>query len=513
MNTFNDQTCVIDFLSDARNYPESTRTVQQIETHGAIVFLTETKAYKLKKAVYFPYMDYSTVAQRHTMCERELELNRRTAPEIYLAVLPITRDSGQKLAFNGHGAVVDWVVVMRRFDPDQVLDLVADRGELTSEIVEQIAQQLVQFHQAATVSNRAVDAEQFRQVILGNDQQFADCEPILRREQTEQLTARSLTLVEQHRALFAQRLQDGKIKHCHGDLHLHNICLYEGEPRFFDAIEFNEDFAEIDVLYDLAFLLMDLDFRGLAHDANTIFNYYCWHENDYTGVALLPLFLATRAAIRAHVNVAIAQGLHTPEHQPQFHQEAQRYLAKALNYLEPKQPQCVAIGGLSGTGKSTLAQNLAPYLDTAPGALILRSDVIRKRYFQVPLTERLPEKCYSSAISRKVYTQMFNFARIALQAGHSVIVDCLFVKPEQRHAIATIAEDCQVPFHGLWLEVPTTVAYQRIETRQNDASDATVIVRRKQNGYDCGEITWARIDASRDRQAVCAAVKTRLNVH
>ncbi|MEA5469831.1 AAA family ATPase [Spirulina sp. 06S082] len=511
MNIIEDQSRVITFLSEAKNYPEPTTQVQQIETHGAIVFLTDTKAYKLKKSVYFPYMDYSTLSQRKLMCDREIFLNQRTAAEIYLQVLPVTQEDDNTLAFQGQGEAIEWLVEMNRFDPENVLDLVAARGELTPEIIDTLAIKIVDFHQKAEPSDRHFGAESLIKIIMGNDEQFATHKTILPRDRTQQLTDRSLTLIEQYRQLLDRRQKEGYIKHCHGDLHLHNICLYRDEPIFFDAIEFNELFSIIDVLYDLAFLLMDLDFRNFSTYANTIFNYYSWQENDYKGVALLPLFLATRAAVRAHVSVAIAEGLHDRAKRPIFLQEAAAYLEKSLAYLTPRTPKCVAIGGLSGTGKSTLAKAIAPQLDLCPGALILRSDVIRKLHFNIPLGDRLPESYYSKEVSKIVYHKLFAIARTALQAGITVIVDCVFADPNLRQEVEIVAKTGNIPFYGIWLDVPSEIAYQRIAERTQDVSDATVAIRQKQESLDFGEMQWQVFDASLEQVILLEQVKSYIS--
>ena len=510
MSITDDQSEAIAFLSEAKNYPEATQRVRLIETHGAIVFLTDRKAYKMKKSVYFPYMDYSTLERRKSMCDREIDLNQRTAAEIYLRVLPITREEDSHLTFDGRGEAIEWLIEMNRFEPSDVLDRVAERGELTLEIIAKIAANLVQFHQNAEICDRVPGAEQIIRVIRGNDEQFASFARILPRDRTRELTNLSLALAERYRILLDRRQKEGYIKHCHGDLHLHNICLYRGEPFFFDAIEFNESFSIIDVLYDVAFLLMDLDFRNFSAYANWIFNYYSWHERDFTGVALLPLFLATRAAVRSHVSVAIAESLYVPAQRPKFLQDAKTYLAKSLDYLAPRKPVCVAIGGLSGTGKSTLALTIAPQLDRCPGALILRSDVMRKLHFNVPLQEKLPDRCYSKEASQIVYQKLFAIAKTALQAGISVIIDCVFASDRLRQDVETVAKTCRVPFYGIWLTVSSKIAYQRIEERKNNVSDATIDIRKRQEFLDLGEIQWQVFDAELEEKLLVEWIKSYL---
>jgi predicted kinase len=303
---------------------------------------------------------------------------------------------------------------------------------------------------------------------------------------------RSLALAERHADLLDRRRVQGLVKRCHGDLHLRNICLMDGRPVLFDAIEFNDDFAVIDVLYDLAFLLMDLRHAGLAKAASLVFNHYMELRDDIQGLPLLPLMLSLRAQIRAHVTAAIA--VHAPQPEA-MHAEARRYLMEAADYLTPPTPRLVAMGGLSGSGKSRAARELAPYLG-APGGLVLRTDVIRKRLAGCKPWDKLDKDAYTQDSSHRTYEMMCRQAAEVLAHGYPVIADAVFSKSAERAAIKAVAEAAGVPFTGLWLEADPVIAEQRILMRRRNASDATPEVLKAQLAYDVGPLDWPRIDSS-----------------
>ena len=321
----------------------------------------------------------------------------------------------------------------------------------------------------------------------------------------------SRAALKRHAALLDGRLATGFVRRCHGDLHLRNICVIDGRPRIFDAIEFNDAIACIDVLYDLAFLIMDLEHRGLRGHANLVLNRCLQHEAEVADLAALPLFLSVRAAVRAKVSISMADSQSDALTNQALYDEAGAYFRAARAYLEPAPPRLLAVGGLSGTGKTSLARELAPHLGAPSGALHLRSDVLRKALAGVTELSHLPPESYGAAASRRVYAELLRRARTALGAGRAVIVDAVYAKPEERAAIEAVARDLGVPFHGLWLECPEDVMIARVAGRRADASDAAPEVVRRQLGYDIGAITWHRLDASDAPEAVAAAAKRTLS--
>jgi predicted kinase len=290
--------------------------------------------------------------------------------------------------------------------------------------------------------------------------------------------------------------------------------LWRGQPVLFDAIEFDEELATVDTLYDLAFLLMDLNRRGQRPAANVILNRYLWQSGDpldLEGLAALPLFLGLRAAIRTMVTVqrALLEQDATAIRDVEI---ARGYLRAALAYLTPAPPRLIAVGGLSGTGKSTLAAALAPEVGPAPGAVHLRSDLERKSLFGVAETVRLAPEHYTPVTSAEVYGILHRKARTALAAGHAVIVDAVFAKPEERAAIEVVAAGLGTPFLGLWLTATPDHLLARVAQRSGDASDATPGVVRQQLGWQIGALSsrWTEIEASGSPADTCARASERL---
>ncbi|MGR7996866.1 bifunctional aminoglycoside phosphotransferase/ATP-binding protein [Xanthobacter sp. ZOL 2024] len=504
-----DQSAVFALLADPATHhlPPGT-PVTRIDTHGAVVFLAGDHAYKVKRAVFFPFMDFSTLAKRQAACLAEVAISGANAPGLYLGVVAITR-AGPELRLDGSGEVVEYAVHMRRFDTRQTLDRVASEGELSPQLVTDLAAAVARAHAGATedrtrdaVSPLAGYLADNRAEFTHHPELFAPADAASLAEAMEAELARLAPLLQARGAV-------GLIRRCHGDLHLANIVLLEDRPVLFDAIEFSTDIATCDVLYDLAFLLMDLWQRGLVSAANGVLNHYLWARRDdlqLDGLAALPFFMALRACIRAKVEAA---GL---AHLSGAGQEAARRrithlftVARALiagegaDTLPPRAlppgltgagPRLIAIGGLSGSGKTTRALEWAPYTGRAPGAVVIRSDVERKRMFGGPLTAPLPAEAYAAAVTRQVYAELCEQARRILATGQSVIVDAVHAHAQERGAIAAVAQALHLPFVGIWLEAPLAVRVERVTQRQGDASDADADVARRQQAYDLGSVDW-----------------------
>ena len=497
-----DQSEVIAFLADPASHGLHT-PVRRIDTHGAIVFLAGVFAYKLKRAIRFPFMDFSTLEKRRRACEAEIEINRPGAPTIYLDARPITRSWGQ-LCLGGPGPAIDWVVQMRRFDDSQTLDHLAEAGQLTPGLLCNLTQAILASHHRAAPADSIAATAALGTYIDQNEVAFGEAPALFEPDRVALAIDRSRTALASCRELLLQRGQQGLVRRCHGDLHLRNLVLIGGAPVLFDAIEFDEGIATCDLLYDLAFLLMDLWQRGLRREANVVLNRYLWDSGDprhLSGLAALPLFLSIRAALRAKIAAAALAFARPDQHQATV-DEARRYFEFSLSFLDTGPPLLLAIGGLSGTGKSTLAAALAPSIGGAPGAVHLRSDIERKRMFGVADTERLPAAAYAPGVDEEVYARLQRKARLALQAGASVIVDAVHISPQERSAIAATARDLGLPFRGIWLEAPPPVLTERVTTRSSDASDADATVVRLQLDHGPGAIDWARIDAGQPAAAV-----------
>jgi aminoglycoside phosphotransferase family enzyme/predicted kinase len=504
-----DQHDVIDFLSRPSSYGAAVEPVEIIETHASLVFLAGDRAYKLKRAVKYSYLDFSTAERRRAACEAELHLNRRTAPELYLEVRPLTRCAQGELAFGKAGPAIDWIVVMRRFDQALVFDELAKAGRLSTSSMIELTSQIVSFHQSAVRRPDHGGAAALAAVVETNHGCLtAAREAGFAPERIAEVRQRSLDRLAAVGAVLDRRRVEGKVRRCHGDLHLRNVCLLEDRPTLFDCLEFSEELASIDILYDLAFLLMDLEHRELADFANVVLNRYLDLTGEDDGLAAMPLFLSSRAAIRAHVTATALERTAGSGNRPAMAAEARRYLDLAAQFLRPRSCRLVAIGGLSGTGKSTLAAALAPSL----GARVLRSDVIRKQLFGVALETKLPASAYVPQASHRVYETLRRKAKDALEAGHSVIIDAVSLKPAERQSFAAIAAAADVRFVGLWLEAPAATMDRRLQARRHDVSDASPEVLAQQLRQDPGPLDWVRVDASGGAADCLAAARRALGL-
>lgn len=496
-----DQTEVIAFLSRPDSFPAAADTVDRVETHVSEIFLVGDLAYKLKRPARFPYLDFSTAELRRAACEAEMTVNRRTAPNLYRDVVPVNRRADGSLGIGGAGDAVDWLLVMDRFDEATLFDRMAAEGALDEALMTETASVIAGFHKKAERRSDYGGAAGIAGIVESNAACFAepaaDFLDAMKISRLDDLCRRGLAA---RTDVLDTRRDDGLVRHCHGDLHLRNIFLDDGKPTLFDGIEFNQELANIDVLYDLAFLLMDLDHRDLRRLANIVLNRYLDLTGDIDGLFLLPLFLAVRAAVRSHVGAAAAATLEDAAGAERGRSEATQYIDLASSYLQPSIPRLVAIGGLSGSGKSNLARAVAPGLGSAPGARIVRSDVVRKRLAGVESTTRLPADAYGRQLTERVYRGVGDEVRRTLAAGHAAVADAVFADPGERSAIASVARDAGVPFAGLWLEAPPDTMAARIAGRRNDASDATPEVLRRQLGYDLGDIAWRRVDSGGGRK-------------
>ena len=487
---------VIAFLADpAAHGPECGR-VDRIDTHISIVFLASDRAYKLKRAVHFPYVDYSTLEARRHCCEKEVRLNRRTAPELYYGVVPVTRADDGTFAIGGTGSPVEWLVEMRRFDQDLLLDAVARRGELDTELAVAIGVAAAKLHIVAEPRRDHGGASAMQWVIDENDTELSAAGAGVDHASRDRLHKASLQTLHQYGELLDNRREAGWIRECHGDLHLRNIFLAGRQPVLFDGIEFNDELSCIDVLYDIAFLVMDLLHRNLPAHANVALNAWLERIPQYEALALLPLFLSCRAAIRAKVSITTSGMSPDPARVQLLRDEARTYLDRALSLIAPGTGTIVAIGGLSGSGKSTLARRLAPHLGRPPGAVVLRSDVARKRRFGAEPTVRLPDSAYGPDVNVAVYEQLTRSAHEVVRTGHVVIVDAVFPTEELRQQIRAAASGEAVPFIGLWLDAAVETMEARLMTRTTDASDATIDVLHQQQKRVSVPGDWRRIDAS-----------------
>jgi len=459
-------------------YPHPVKHIEMIQTHISWVFLTGSFAYKIKKPVDFGFLDFSSLAQRKYYCERELELNRRFSPAIYLDVLAI-HNTGDSCNLNKSGKVIEYCLKMQQFRQSDLFDYRLTNNLFNPAWLDQLASKTALFHhQQEAVSNSRIDhallldkhiqanlnvAEKYigRAVTYNTVEQLSDYA-----EQASQKFFKSLS----------NRQSDGFVRRCHGDLHLKNITLFNYEPHLFDCIEFNDEFSIIDTMNDIAFLIMDLDAHHHPELAMRFLSRYLEYSGDYSGLILLHYYLYYRACVRGKVACLLAAELDMNEQESPLN-EAKQYFELAATYTKPASAKLFAIGGLSGGGKSHLAL-LGCGIEQA---IIIRSDATRKR-----IAADYPDlELYSTEMHINTYQAMFDAARITLNAGLSVILDATFLHPGSRQQLKTLADECSTALHCFWLDIEEEQLKKNIRSRDkaaNDISDADLHVLELQLG-------------------------------
>jgi len=485
---------VLAFLADPATH--GGEKVSRIDTHAASVFLAGDRALKVKRAVRFPFLDYSTLEKRKAACEAELAVNAPYAPKIYCGVVPITREADGKLAVGGAGAAVEWAVHMQRFDESRTLDHLAEG--IDAALADALGHAVAAAHRQSQPRDGDAWIAALGAYIEEHVEAFRQHPRIFPLDDIAALAGKSRDAYERITPLLRERSRDGFVRRIHGDLHLGNIVLIKDKPVLFDAIEFSDIIATGDIFYDLAFLLMDLLERGLKEPANIVFNRYLAEDRrieNLDALAALPFFLSMRAAIRAEVTAARMERAADTERR-EIAKTARAYFAFALRAIAPPPPRLVAVGGLSGTGKSRLAQSLAANVEPMPGAVVIRSDLERKTLFGVGETEKLPASAYAAEVNARVYATLTDRARRILAAGHSAIIDAVFARPQERTVVAAVGASAKIPFRGLFLTADLDTRLRRVGARAADASDADAAVAKSQESYDVGPIDWTPIDAS-----------------
>lgn len=478
--------------------------VRRIDTHASVVFLGSDRVLKVKRAIRLPFLDYSSLDRRRAACQAELDVNKPYAPDLYRRVIPIAR-TPNGFVIDGAGEPVEWAVEMKRFDETASMDCIAATSVVAPKLAEQIADAIAASHNRASVADGAGWLASIETLIARNTDRFRRVHE-LPQHAVGDLHEASLAALATARPVLASRAEAGFVRRCHGDLHLANITLIDGKPVLFDAIEFDPALATTDILYDLSFPLMDMLHYGQSTAANALFNRYLQRSDPrhFDALALLPLFLSIRAAVRAHVLFTRAEqsgGI------PKAALDAQRYFDLAIQFLSPSPAAIVAIGGMSGTGKTALARAIAPLLGPAPGAVIVRSDVVRKAMFGLSDQQRLPSSAYSAEITAKVYASLMATAACVASQGHAVVIDAAFLRSDERVAMAAIGP-ASVLRLGLFLQTSLGVRLDRIAGRRNDASDATMEVARMQEGLYSGQLIWPVVDAGgRPEQTLANALR------
>ena len=476
---------LIDALRAPGGLPGATGRVRLIETHISWVLLAGRQAYKIKKSVDLGFLDFSTLALRQHFCEEEVRLNRRLAPEIYREVVAI----GGTLAALQFGAqpVLEYAVRMRRFPAGRLFENLIAHQRLSPAHIDQLAQTLAEFHQrvpAATARSRFGKAAVLRREIADNFSAMQTLLPGASAETLRQLHARLQAELDVRSALMAARRQAGFVRECHGDLHLGNIVLSGGRPVPFDGIEFDPSLRWIDIIDDIAFPVMDLWQHDRPDLAWRLLNGWLEITGDFAGLALLPLYMANRALVRAKVHAlrAAQPGLR-PREVTTLQALARRYLDCAAQVLHLPPPALIITHGLPGSGKTTFSQTVLEHF----GAIRLRSDVERKRLYGLPPladSHRVlgGDALYSAEATARTYARLAELAAQLLVAGFRVIVDAAFLKREERRGFQMLARQQGVPFVIAEMTADMDVLRARIRQRQvigRDASEADVAVLKK----------------------------------
>ncbi len=465
-------------------YNHPVQHCQLIETHISWVLLTGDFVYKVKKPVNFGFLDFSTLEKRKFYCEEELRLNRRLAPEIYLDVVQIS-GSQEHPVLDGSDKPFEFAIKMLQFSQDKQLDHMLDRNELKQDMIDAIAIMIADFHQQLDSAKETLaygDPEQIYHPVKENFIQIRKCitnetklDLVTELEQWSQNYFNKITNI------ITQRKKKGFIRECHGDLHLRNIAWYKNKPLIFDCLEFNPEFRWIDVISEIAFLVMDLQDHHQAEFAQRFLNHYLEITGDYEGCCLLHFYLVYRAMVRAKVDaIRASQAGISKKEQDEASGESYSYLQLALTYTKRQTPFIIITHGKSASGKSTITQPLLEKL----GAIRIRSDVERKRLYNIKpggnSTTHSDKEIYTSEATKKTYHKLLKLAEVIINASFPVIVDATFSTAEQRNLFQNLATQKQVRFVILDFLATDETLKQRIRDRQQDVSDADINVLENQ---------------------------------
>ncbi len=480
------ESALIRALQDPAVYPHPVDQVELIETHISWVLLSGEHVYKIKKPVNLGFVDFSTLDKRRHYCLEELRLNRRHAADLYIDVVALGGEEHAPI-FGADEKVIEYAVRMHRFDTRLEFDRLLANNQLKSEQVRELGRQMAQLHGQAEVARpegRFGSLEQVSFPMHDNLDTLAELLPQSRQQQIAMLRSWTDSELQNSRSLIELRFNQGFVRECHGDAHLGNVTIFQGQVRLFDCIEFNEDLRWIDVINDLAFTVMDLHDRGAAALAWTLLDEYLTRTGDFEGVGLLRLYLVYRALVRAKVTALQLedQELAAKDRQ-KLTTEVNDYLDLARAWTQPTSPRLVITVGVSGSGKSWLAERLL----ACCGMVRLRSDVERKRLFdldaEAPSRSALSTGIYSREATEKTYETLLDIAETLLRYGYSVIVDATFVRRNQRTAFRDLASRLDMPFGLLHCHADPAVLRERIRSRNaagKDPSEAGLEVLDKQ---------------------------------
>lgn len=455
-------------------YPHWTQaTIELVQTHTAYVLLTGDYAYKVKKPVNYGFLDYSTLTNRKRYAEAEIRLNQRTAREIYLETVPIY-NRGTTFGLSASEEPVEYAVKMRQFPTGSLFSDLLKQKQLTPELMQSLAHQVADFHQRAATNERIQSFGTIAQIRQAFDENYAQSQAYIGRGQTRQYLQETQAYTDRAFSTwtkrFQKRIQHSKIRECHGDLHLRNICLWQNRIFLFDCIEFNEAFRYVDTMYDVAFTVMDCDARGRSDLGNAFLNTYLEDTGDWEGLEVLPVYLSRQAYVRAKVTSFLLDSPTGVADQAQETQaQAQAYYTLAWRYTQRPSGRLILMSGLSGSGKSTVAQKLARLI----GAIHIRSDAVRKHLGGIPLQQKGNASLYTPAMTQKTYERLCSLGIQLAKLGYTLILDAKYDRITTRQAVLNQAKTADIPVSILICEAPLTILRQRLQQRTGDIADAT----------------------------------------
>ncbi|WP_008310030.1 AAA family ATPase [Leptolyngbya sp. PCC 6406] len=451
-----------------------------IQTHVSYVVLTGDYAYKVKKPVNFGFLDYSTLDLRSHFCQEELRLNQRTAADLYLAVLPITQ-TGDRYQLKGDGDPVEYAVQMRQFPQTALLSQMFEQGDLGEDLVRQLATTIANFHQAAETDDEIRSYGTVAQVRQSIDENYEQTLGFIGGPQTQAQFDATQAYTDhfftEQADLLQQRIAGDWIRACHGDLHLNNICYWQNRLWLFDCIEFNKPFRFVDVMFDIAYLVMDFTAQDRPDLVSAFVSEYVERTGDWEGLQVLPLYVSRQSYVRAKVTSFLLGDAAIPEAEKQAAAaKAARYYTLAHDYVQPRQGRLFLMAGLSGAGKSTVARALSSEV----GAIHIRSDAVRKHLGGVPLHQQGPEGLYTPAMTQRTYDRLLHLGITLARQGYTVVLDAKYDRAQPRDAAIAQAQAHDLPLDIVYCTAPQSVLRQRVQARTGDIADATVAVLARQ---------------------------------
>ncbi|MDD3669608.1 MAG: AAA family ATPase [Alphaproteobacteria bacterium] len=509
------QTDVIAALADPKTYGASKVQIRQ--SHIAILFLAGQKAYKLKRAVLYPDVDFSTPEKRRLACVWEMKRSAVYAPQLRLKIQSVRRLADGTIVIGGRAGVeVDTLLEMKRIPDRELLNRLLPSPRFDRFEAMTLAEKIAQFHMTAKVCKSQWGAETIQRIILENESVLSCFGDLFNKTAVNALARKSLDVLKAQASLISYRQKTGHVRKCHGDLLLSNIAWDGKDFAFFSPIEYNDTLSCVDTLYDMADLMMDLEAKGLRRLTNMLFNHYMAYMNDMNGFPLLALYQSIRAASRAAVCAKKSTFMRGAEKRQMRH-NARVYFDLARHFMTPFKPILICCGGLSGSGKSRIAREIGGLMNPAPGAVILRDDIIKKQMVGLAPHEPFDVRHDTPAFEAVVYEALRQQAKTAIANYSCVIIDALFIKQAERAETEKLAKDMGVPFVGIWAHAPLDIRNERIHNRKRNPSDVSKKRQlERQLKEQIGPVAWKKIstDVSREQtlRRVVRLLKKQLKI-